>query len=631
MRERVKKSIMTILLCIITGVIYAKPPYEHLRGEWEFYLEKPPVQVFKIISENGSPDLMTEVPGFWNKDIEKLRNQKYAHTFGCYRKVISNLNPDQKYALLLKDAPQSACAVYVNRRIVSQNGNPFLFITGKRLKPSDSIIKPMYADFYPDKNGNIEIVVLVANYMYRKSGLWDSFIFGTEKIVSTVNAMNICFYNTIFGILIFISLLNVIQFFINRQKKEYLYLGIVAFALAMRIGTAGYCSLGLMFSWFNAEIKIKCEYLALWVVPAFIIKTIGALYPIEDNDCEHKFSKEKILTRILIAILYTLGLLSIVLPGKICNHLVPVLEGAELVAVFYEFGLCIHHMIHKRKYIVLLFIGSVILTAGSIFDFVYTKLKEVLPVSTFPLFVLVFIFFFLALLAAFQNNIYKETIMTSNNLKKLNEAYLRFVPKEFLTMIGKDDITKVKLGDFENIELPIIFSKSEISGTETPEETFAFFNEYLETVAPVIKKHDGFISKFLSGGFIAIFKTNSGNALNASIEILEACRVLNEKYKDSRICIKTNIGLNYGKMILGTIGEEHRLDDTVISDTVNTASRIESACEKLSIPLIISEKVKEKIDGNKISTSYSLIPLNPIALKGKSEPLQLYECRMEEV
>ena len=36
------------------------------------------------------------------------------------------------------------------------------------------------------------------------------------------------------------------------------------------------------------------------------------------------------------------------------------------------------------------------------------------------------------------------------------------------------------------------------------------------------------------------------------------------------------MGVHYGKMILGMIGEEHRLDDTVISDTVNTASRIES-------------------------------------------------------
>lgn len=183
MKVKIKKVLMTTFLIIISSFVFARPPYEHLKGEWEFYLEKTPVQVFNLVRDQGSPDLIVNVPSFWNEDIKTIRGVKYSQTFGCYRKVIKNLNPNQKYALLLKDAPQSACAVYVNKKIVSQNGNPFLYILGRKPKASDSVIKPMYADFYPDKYGNVEITVFISNYIYRKSGLWDSFYLGKKKML----------------------------------------------------------------------------------------------------------------------------------------------------------------------------------------------------------------------------------------------------------------------------------------------------------------------------------------------------------------------------------------------------------------------------------------------------------------
>ena len=82
-------------------------------------------------------------------------------------------------------------------------------------------------------------------------------------------------------------------------------------------------------------------------------------------------------------------------------------------------------------------------------------------------------------------------------------------------------------------------------------------------------------------------------------------------------------------MIIGTVGEENRLDDTVISDTVNTAARIESVCEKLQKPVIVSQEFFQllmNLNGNESKAlGIDTIKLEEIYVKGKEKPLQLYE------
>ena len=85
-------------------------------------------------------------------------------------------------------------------------------------------------------------------------------------------------------------------------------------------------------------------------------------------------------------------------------------------------------------------------------------------------------------------------------------------------------------------------------------------------------------------------------------------------------------------MIIGTIGEEGRLDDTVISDTVNTVARIESVCERLNTNIIISQALEKIISDDlpMFESDIQLTELEAISVKGKSKPLQLYEVRWAE-
>ena len=234
------------------------------------------------------------------------------------------------------------------------------------------------------------------------------------------------------------------------------------------------------------------------------------------------------------------------------------------------------------------------------------------------------------------NNINKSfESKKTDELQKLNEAYLRFVPQEFLNLLNKESVIKTGLGDYSNIEMCVMFSKIRIQCFDEKVELddhFQIFNEYLKQVSPIIKKHHGFVSKFLSGGFMALFPESELDAIGAALEIKTCVDSMNHNgsLKDHKII--PWMGIHYGKMIIGTIGEENRLDDTVISDTVNTSARIESVCERLDKTIIVSRAL-DALVANDVRLQlaqrgiplFRLRPLDAIFVKGKEKPLQLYE------
>ena len=122
---------------------------------------------------------------------------------------------------------------------------------------------------------------------------------------------------------------------------------------------------------------------------------------------------------------------------------------------------------------------------------------------------------------------------------------------------------------------------------------------------------------------MALFPNSEIDAVRAALEITDCTKRLNAA-QASKHKLTSWIGIHYGRMIIGTIGEENRMDDTVISDTVNTAARIESVCEKLDKNIIVSQILKQKIT-QESTIQVELTELEAMYVKGKEKPLQLYE------
>ena len=213
------------------------------------------------------------------------------------------------------------------------------------------------------------------------------------------------------------------------------------------------------------------------------------------------------------------------------------------------------------------------------------------------------------------------------NLNETNASYQRFIPKEFIDILNKDDIKRVKLGDYLELNMTVLFSDirdfTSMSENLTPKENFEFINSFLKFIAPIIKKQGGFIDKYIGDGIMALFPNESYNAILASREIVNELKNWNEsRVLNNKIPLKIGIGLNSGKVIIGIIGEEKRMDATVIGDTVNIASRVESMTKTLNCSILMTEKTYHLLTEEQ---KQNMENMGEHKVKGKAESLMLYK------
>ena len=221
----------------------------------------------------------------------------------------------------------------------------------------------------------------------------------------------------------------------------------------------------------------------------------------------------------------------------------------------------------------------------------------------------------------------EERIRLNNELKALNKAYERFIPREFIHLLEKKSVTEVQLGDQVEKEMTILFSDirgfTPMSESMTPQENFDFINAYLSRMEPVIHKHNGFIDKYIGDAIMALFSSSVDNAIQGCLEMLRTLRDYNkERVAMNFQAIEIGIGLNTGPLMLGTVGGKNRMDGTVISDAVNVASRIEGLTKVYGAHLLITGSTFKKIED---TSSYHIRLLDRVRVKGKRQAVTVYE------
>ncbi len=179
---------------------------------------------------------------------------------------------------------------------------------------------------------------------------------------------------------------------------------------------------------------------------------------------------------------------------------------------------------------------------------------------------------------------------------KMTNSFSRFVPREFLSLLKKDSIVNIELGDQVLQEMPVLFtdirSYTSLSENMTPRENIDFLNLHLANIVPVIKSYNGFIDKFIGDAIMALFPGGVDDAVNAAVEMQKKIEEFNSSGSmPDNIPISIGIGIHIGELMLGTIGQEDRLETTVISDAVNIASRLEGLNKKFNTKIIISDDV----------------------------------------
>lgn len=211
----------------------------------------------------------------------------------------------------------------------------------------------------------------------------------------------------------------------------------------------------------------------------------------------------------------------------------------------------------------------------------------------------------------------------------LTKSFERFVPHPIIELLRKKDILEVKLGDHSKRKLSVLFMDirnfTTISENLSSQASFDFINTLLKKIAPVVAKENGIIDKYIGDAVMAIFPkedTSADDAVKAANMILKEVDKLNaDKAFDVGQEIKVGIGINTGEAMLGIIGAEGRLECTVISDMVNTASRIQELTRTYACDILITDSCFNAL---KNPEYYVIQHVADVLVKGKTIETSVY-------
>jgi adenylate cyclase len=213
--------------------------------------------------------------------------------------------------------------------------------------------------------------------------------------------------------------------------------------------------------------------------------------------------------------------------------------------------------------------------------------------------------------------------------KRLKGTLARYMTKEVAEQLLDDP--RAMLGG-QVKEATVFFSDirsfTTLSESLGARETVSMLNDYFTEMVDVLFHHQGILDKYIGDAIMAVFGTpfstgrDADNALCASIEMMRKLRELNaRRVKEGKPAIEIGIGLNTAEVLVGNIGSLKRMDYTVIGDGVNLASRLESANKYYGSSILLSEFTRERLEGD-----YILRPVDRIRVKGKTEPVAIYEA-----
>lgn len=220
-------------------------------------------------------------------------------------------------------------------------------------------------------------------------------------------------------------------------------------------------------------------------------------------------------------------------------------------------------------------------------------------------------------------------VIESNTKKKIQYAFGKYISPVIVDQLI-DDQSRLKLGGDQKVVTTFfsdIRSFTSISEKLSPKELVKLLNEYFTSMSDIIIEYGGVVDKYIGDAIMAFWgapiddEHQANNAVKAAIKMNEELPKISQKFlKDKKIKFDIGMGINTGSVIVGNMGCDKRFDYTVIGDNVNLASRLEGLTKKYRVKIIISKHTKQKISKKFITRELDLV-----SVKGKSEPVEIFE------
>lgn len=220
-------------------------------------------------------------------------------------------------------------------------------------------------------------------------------------------------------------------------------------------------------------------------------------------------------------------------------------------------------------------------------------------------------------------------IIENQSKEKVKSAMGKYMSQDVMKRIVMN-IDNLGLGG-KKATVTVLFSDirgfTSLSETMSAEQVSEILNEYFTEMEPIVAKHNGIINKFIGDAVMAIFgepiqdKNHALNAVRCGYEMLVKVKELQRKWtSEGKPKIDIGVGINTGEVFVGNIGSINRMEYTVIGDTVNLASRLESYNKIYKTSMLIGSITYEAT-----KNYIEVIKISDVEIRGKAHKMDIYE------
>lgn len=582
-----------------------------LEGKWNFYWGKFYGSAEAAQKKNES-DLFP-VPSSWNgkklSDGKELPGQGKA----SYLLKIHLKDGLEKEELSLKFLSiSSAYDLYINGKKIHSVGKP-----GSDILSETAAYLPDTVDIPPLTDPDLEILIHISNFHHNKGGLWRKVLFGRKTDIHRKRNLEIFQDLFLAGSLFIIGIYHLGIYY--QTRKEFFSLHFAAFCIMIfvRVCITGEMVFSYLFPEFPWEWQITIEYINFQLAAVFGLLYFTSLF------------KEKSLHWVnmgIVGLFSVLSLFTLFTPPLIFTKSLFLFEILIFSAILYAAAALILSLKKKKEGSYIFIYGVLILGAAVLNDLLYVSGKIETGLYS-PLGFFFFIFTQAFLISTFFNKSLEKVANLSEKLRATNRSYGRFVPIEFLSILGKKDVMSVGLGDVIEQEVNLLFcdirSFTALSEKSKPNEVFNFLNSYFEKMNELIIQYEGIIDKYIGDAILAIFPGKPENAVNCAIEMQKLLRDSDFLLGNENKKISAGIAIHHGQVLLGVIGGQKLIQTTVISDAVNTCARLQSLTKTYGVSIIISETILNNLDD---PADYRIRFLDHAVVPGKED--SIYVCEI---
>lgn len=212
--------------------------------------------------------------------------------------------------------------------------------------------------------------------------------------------------------------------------------------------------------------------------------------------------------------------------------------------------------------------------------------------------------------------------------KRVHRLLNQYVPAELADEYQRDPDALSLTG--EEREVSVLFCDvigfSAITEQLAPAQLAEWLNLFFTHVSRIVVRNRGSIDKYMGDSVMALWgapvrsQTHAYDALCTAMSIQTELHELNDKYAERHLpSVSLGIGISTGPALVGPLGSEHRMDYTVIGDTVNVAQRLEAQTRKYAVPVIVGDGTTDELP------DMAFRELDTVMVKGRLQPVTMYE------